>query len=236
MVMDHRERDKRIIAHLAAYRVSLQAAMTRLYFGGKPERASNVLSRLKQSGYITSHPLSQKTRLVYYQLDGRSVREFGFPEQRATPFDGGALERHLGIMWWCCMSGKIRYRIEPEKAARVVGCESLRGAHVLQDADHIPRLYRVLHVGNKVNKSALHQLREAIRESLLVPELVEWISHQRYSFVLLVNESPKAKILRTEVQSEEFRREYEPRPHVRVHRVASPSTAHGMINEYARQR
>lgn len=231
--MDHAERDKRIIAHLAAYRASLQVAMTRLYFAGKPERATNVLSRLKKNGYIKSHQLASKTRLVYYQLDGRAVREFGISQKRAEPFDDPTLTKHLAIMWWCCVSGEVRYRIEPSEAAKVVGCESLRGEHAIQASEPMPRLYRVLYVGNATNKTAMKSLRESIRESLQVPQLTEWIEHGRYTFVLLVDESPKKKYLLDRVKTEQFKDEFSPLPHVRVYRTATPSTAHEMINEHA---
>jgi len=78
----------------------------------------------------------------------------------------------------------------------------------------------------------MHRLRTAISESFESPVLTEWMTHKRYAFVLLVDRTARAKLLTETIKSREFREEFDEPPLIRIHRTATHSTVHEMINEH----
>ena len=188
-------RDQRILEHLNAYRISLRPVLARLYFEGQLNRLQQVLSRLKEQGYIDSHQ-PFRSRLACYHLAGRAVREFGYPESRAKMSGSEAtLDRNLAILWWCCMGERLRIRIEPGDVARAMGCGPLSGAHCVQPAEGVPRFFHVTVPGAVREKDILYTLKQTITDAARDAVVNEWIIHSRYVFLILVDRRTRVTIL-----------------------------------------
>lgn len=217
-------RDERILDHLSAFRLSLRAVLAKLYFGDDLDRCQQVLSRLKHRGYIKSHQPFHGTRLACYQLDGRAVREFSYPKSRSEPMGGAVLDRHLAMLWWCCMVGTFRPRIEPEQVSQAMGCGPLSGAHCVQPAEGVPRFFRVTVPSAAQDKDVLYALKESIAAATSDPVVTEWVEHARYVFVLLLDRATRVTILREATSDESFRARLPVRATIRIERAPTSAT------------
>lgn len=222
-------RDLRVLDHLNAYRLSLRPVLARLYFGDDLDRCQQVLSRLKHRGYIKSHQPFRETRLACYQLDGRAIREMGYPQSRSKACEGDTLDRNLAMLWWCCMGEVFRPRIEPEQVSTAMGCGPLSGAHCVQQAEGVPRFLRVSVPSAAKNKDVLYALKEQIASASADPVVEDWIAHKRYVFALLFDRKSRVTLLREAVSADTFLSGLPVRPMIRVERAPTSAS----INEFS---
>ncbi|MBX3323915.1 MAG: replication-relaxation family protein [Phycisphaeraceae bacterium] len=203
--MDHHDREQRVLKHIAAFRVSLRAVIARLYFDDRNSACQNVLSRLKSRGWLMSHQSFTGTRLAYYQLGVRGVRHFRLPRNRAEHYDERALNTHLCILWWSCMSNTLRYRVEPDQVAAAIGCETLTGEHCMQPSDRGPRFVRVFVLGpDSDDQTALYRIKERMREAAATAVLCDWVRHSLYTFAILTDSPHRLRRLKEAVASDTF--------------------------------
>lgn len=204
-MIDHHERDQRVLRHIAAFRVSLRAVIAKLYFSGRASACQNVLSRLKSGGWISAHQSFSGTRLAYYQLGTRSIRDLGLPRTRAEHYDERALNTHLSILWWSCMSGTPRYRVEQDQIAAAIGCDSIAGDHCMQPSDRGPRFVRVFVLGPDTNdQTALYRIKQHMHEASATPQLGEWVRHELYTFAVLAESPLRTRRLKELTTSDTF--------------------------------
>lgn len=203
--MDHAERDQRILFHIAAFRVSLRAIVAELYFEGRAGACQNVLSRLIARGYLKSRQSFTGTRLAYYQLDGRGVRELGLPRTRADELNPQALNTHIAILWWSCKGNTLRFRVESSQIAEAIGCEPPTGEHCMHRGERGPRFTRVFVLGPDTDdQTALHRIKERLREADTAPGLGEWSRHGLYTFAILTDSPMRLRRIREAIRSNHF--------------------------------
>ena len=107
--MESRTRDDRILDHIGLYSLSLRPVLERLFFNGK--NCGNVVQRLTKQGKIVSRP-GLPSRVRYYQLTASEATARAFPQHRTEPLGTQAINKHLAILWHCCLADGTRHRIE----------------------------------------------------------------------------------------------------------------------------
>lgn len=196
------QRDDRILDHIGLYRVSLRAVLARVFFeGGNP---GNVVQRLLDEGFIRSRRL--RGRLHYYQLTGLGASRRGFSRKRTARLGAQSLHGHLAALWFCCLTGKERHRLEKARLVSLFGANTPSGKHCIErDGGH--RVYRLFVAGARTDDAnLLHRLERYIDAVRRCPVLGDWIANRQYAFAILTEESRRVEVLRGAVMRHDLNR------------------------------
>lgn len=187
-------RDQKILTHIGRYRISLRAVLGRLFFDGRD--CGNVMKRLRGQGFVRSLQ-GLPGRISYYQLTEQGTALMGFPRSRASPVEAQALHTHLGILWFCCVGKRSRFRLEKRDLDAFFGGQELSGHHCLEErGDRGVRLYRLyVPTFDADNQTVLTQIRNGILAARLNPSVREWITSRRYAFAVLVETDERRAFL-----------------------------------------
>jgi hypothetical protein len=188
------QRDDQILRHLALYRISFRAVLSRQFFGGG--NPGNVITRLLAEGRIQSRE-GLPQRLRYYQLTAAEAARLGVPLGRTRAPKPQAFLTHLGAVWHCCVDPGVqdRRRLERNELAHLFGDNPPKGAHIIQSVP-TPRVFRILVSGpatpaRTIFKSLRKRIEAARRSTILAP----WLKKHQYAFlVLLEGESRIARV------------------------------------------
>lgn len=185
------ERDEQIIKHIGRFGLSIRAVIEELFFGGAS--SDNVLNRLIKERRIASHH-SIPGGLCYYRLTLGEARARSVPEHRARPKRGAALRLALQVLWFCCMTGKARNRIERRKVGETFGNGPGSGKpHCVESGDDRSLVYRIYAPGpHSRDGYLLRSIQHDMEKGLEHPELRKWIEAKAFAFVVLV-ETPERK-------------------------------------------
>jgi len=179
------ERDLRITEHIGRYRVSIRAVISQLFFQGG--NCDHVIQRLLEEGRIRSYD-GLPGGLSYYQLTLQEARRLSVPQHRTFPHRAAGLREALSVLWFSCMTGKKRLRLERKQIGALFGRGRGFGKpHVAEQTDAGNVIYRIYAPGpNSRNDYRLRTLRE---ESLIVLEhqkLAQWALAGAFRFAILV--------------------------------------------------
>ncbi len=187
------DRDERILRHIGLYRITLRPVLSRLFFdGGNP---GNVIQRLVAEGRIQARA-GLPNRLSYYQLTVAEARARGLPEARARPPRGQALPAHLGTLWFCCVEGQGRTRLEHNELRQLFGNRFPNGPHCIEGGS-VPKIVRVHTITPRASLSTavrmLGRRIERFRESTV---LGAWVRNRQYCIAILADEPGRVERLR----------------------------------------
>lgn len=201
----HGERHLAILRHVALYRLTFRRAVYRAVSAVPDEStAGTALSRLVFDGMLVSHDKANKEALpggtTYYTLSARGAKTAGVPANRSDPFKE-ALYDHLAALWFCCLSGDRRYRLEPAELEELLGGDAPRHntTHCVAAEPVGHRLYRLYRTGTDA-ASAVKQVREYVEEECKKPSLRDWIRTREYGFAILSETPEMCRQLRTLIQ------------------------------------
>jgi hypothetical protein len=183
------ERDERILKHIGKYGLSIRAVIERLFFDGAT--CDHVINRLIKENRIASDA-GIPGGICYYRLTLSEARSRAVPEHRARPKKGVALRQALQVLWFCCMSGKKRNRIERKQVGKNFGNGKGSGKpHCAEVDGESSTIYRLYAPGpNSRDDYLLKGLRVDYEVALAVPELRAWIEDRVFGFAVLV-ETPE---------------------------------------------
>lgn len=189
------DRDESILKHVGKYGVTLRVVLEELFFDGKT--CDHVLSRLTSGEKAPLKTIKiGKTKLHYYQLTVPEARSRSIPEHRGRTKGGTALRVAIQVLWFCCMSGLKRTRIDRRKLARQLGRGKGFGRpHVaeLREGNEQGVLYRVYCPGPDARPDyLLKSLNDDYEKGLENEKLAEWIREGSFGFAVLV-ETEKRK-------------------------------------------
>lgn len=113
------DRDEKILKHVARYGVSLRAVIETLFFEGRS--CDHVLNRLtsKKENRLTAVRIG-RTKFHYYHLSAAEAASRGVPH-RARARKGDALRVAVQVLWFSCMCGKKRIRLERKQISKQLG-------------------------------------------------------------------------------------------------------------------
>ena len=185
------ERRNAILGHIARYRLSLRPVIEKLFFDGKS--CDNVLRAMVHDELIVARPESdakQKSALIpggykYYQLSLKAADQFSLPSSRTTILGPGAFDKHIAILWFCCMGEKRYSLLDSQHLAKLfaVGqgllseipagpyCIELEGKH---------RVFRIISTGpTSTDQYCIGQFKEHLQDATSHPVLKRWIEVRR---------------------------------------------------------
>jgi len=193
--------DQAILRHVALYRLTLAEVVSQLFFGGNAGRAGRLLGGLAKNGFLNRHNKIANGALpgpvTNYTLTPEGARAAGAEKERGEPLGPLALPTHLAVLWFCCLSDRRRYRLEPEELKSLLGDKSVHPntACCIAEEEDGPCLYRIFPTtANPVN--AMSQLRDTVSEAWdKKPTLRSWMESGDLGFVVLAESKPKCSDL-----------------------------------------
>ncbi len=114
-ITDERDDDQdaveAILAHVARYRLSTFAVMSRLphFAGESPRHLRRLLRDSRAAGLVTSAALHSGGR--YWFLTPVGATRCGLDESRSGPLSETAKLRAYALLLFCCLSGRPRHRL-----------------------------------------------------------------------------------------------------------------------------
>jgi len=228
------ERRQAILAHIARYTFSLRIVIERLYFDGKSCDA--VLMAMAEDGLVVAQPntlarevdtapdttvrvpasgsVREDTRPTvipggykYYQLTLKAAKSSGLPSSRTKPPGPGAFDRHLAVLWFCCMGKQRLNLLNARNVAKLFGegaadsppipegpyCVELEGKH---------RIFRVFTPG--VTAKDLYHIenfQSHLEEAMSHPILHSWLQTRRLAYAFLVPHDDRRKKLKEQIKA-----------------------------------
>jgi hypothetical protein len=185
------ERDEKILKHIGKYGLSIRAVIEALFCDGAT--SDHILNRLIREKRIASEA-GIPGGICYYHLTLTEARARSIPEHRARKKKGAALRQAIQVLWFCCMGGKRRNRIERNQLGRNFGNGKGSGkAHCAEVDEERSTVYRLYVPGpNSRDDYLLKTLRVDYEVAKGIPSLMEWIRDDAFAFAVLV-ETPERK-------------------------------------------
>lgn len=204
--MDLRPRDLAILRHVALYRLTLPIVIQRLYCVEGRTDPTTILNKLAKLGLLRPHTKmgdgALPGRVAYYTLTPDGARVVSAPKDRAEPLGPASLRIHLAVLWFCFLSDRRRYRLEPEELRELFG-ERAPHANIaccITEEEDGPRVYRVYGTATDRAKS-MKQLSSNIAKAWEVPEHRPWLEAGDLAFAILGETRPKCTDLEKALQS-----------------------------------
>ncbi|WKZ57699.1 MAG: hypothetical protein QY326_03270 [Bdellovibrionota bacterium] len=198
-------RHRRILEHVAAYRVSLRSVMESTLFGGRGMRKD--LAALCAAGLLCSRRQLSGSR-SYYQLSHRGAQALGLSSYWARPMGMQSLVTNLGLLWFCCMGEYPRRRLTAASYTAFFQGERPAGHHCVEKRGEEYRLYRVfIPMPGTPRRSIIASVKSAIEAALDDPARESLVRERRFVFAVLVSHADRKRSLfdslrRTELDTE----------------------------------
>ena len=167
-------------------------------------------------------------KLRYYQLTHREAMPRFHSHKRSLRLKGQSLNSHLGILWFCCMTGKKRTRLEHAQLAKLFPDGTPRGPHCLElSKEHT--VFRIFVTSEKTNDSnLLARVESYVEAAEKHPKLADWLKVRKYGFVLLVETPERAKTIQEALKRQKLLH----RVRFVVESVPTPCTLQRAIHEH----
>jgi hypothetical protein len=134
---DDQDAIEAILSHIARYRVSTFAVLSRLphFADESPRHLRRLLRDCREAGLVTSAALHSGSR--YWFLTPAGATRCGLDESRSGPMSETAKLRAYALLLFCCTSDKPRHRLTASELSQQFSCAaSARNArHVLLRPD-----------------------------------------------------------------------------------------------------
>lgn len=193
MIAIMEEIDRTILEHLARYRVSVRAVLSRLNDANKVLKPA--LERLLGSELVVADRSLPGNRALYC-LSKKGAAVLDVSESRARHFRGQAMHKHLGVLLFCHVAGCKRYRLEDQELRELVGDPLPEGTHCMAQIDDHPVLLGVYVPGAETSlRSIVRRVRELIVDARRVPALRDMIAAGRFGIALVVTTSQRRKVI-----------------------------------------
>ncbi len=193
MIAIMEEIDRTILEHLARYRVSVRAVLSRLNDANKVLKPA--LERLLGSDLVVADRSLPGNRALY-QLSKKGASVLEISESRARRFGSQAMHKHLGVLLFCHVAGCKRYRLEDDELRELVGDPLPEGTHCMAQIDDQPVLLGVYIPGAETSvRSIVRRVRELVVDARRVSGLRDMIMADRFGIALVVTTSQRRKVV-----------------------------------------
>jgi hypothetical protein len=191
--MSSGELDREILAHIGRFRISIREIVSRLFFDGHSEKATDALTRLRDEGRLQIHTRALGETYSYYQLTAKGCAEVGVSAERARALTGKGLSNSLAALWFTHMNGRRRAHLPTEKLLR--GCPPPPG-QALHVAEEISPsawcVYRLQMVAEKATHTyAFAQIEKTASDYCTIENGEAFLRSGVYGFAVLVHEPSK---------------------------------------------
>lgn len=183
--MESRSRDDRILDHIGLYSISLRPVLERLFFDGR--NCGNVIQRLTRQEKIVSRP-GLPSRIRYYQLTPSEATARAFPQHRTEPLGTQAINKHLAVLWHCCIADGKRYRLERSDVKSKVSKHLPPGDYAVEQNDGKHRITRLrIASSDAEDSSILRWVRGEISKAAKHPALRRLQRSGQIAYTLLAD-------------------------------------------------
>lgn len=193
-------RAEKILAHIAAYRVSVREILETHLFGGRGV-GRELWELSSERGLIASQQVLSHQR-SYYQLTGRGASLLGLSEHWARPLGAQSLIANLSLAWFCCMGKFERRRVEQAALAETLGFEVSGGYHCVEKDGSRFRVYRVyVPLPGTAVRDIMRAVNELVARCRTNPGAAELVDQRAYGFAVLLETPMRAEAVRERVKS-----------------------------------
>lgn len=201
-------RDLEILRHMGLYYITLRVTLERLFFGGNKTACGNVITRLTKQKRMVTRARAFPSGISYYQLAESEARKLGIPEYRAKAPAGQSLPEKLAVLWFCCMNGQARKRIEKAKIEEIFAGTSFPGQHCYElDQDFQEyHIYRVF-PPSADDEYLIRQAREHV-DTVIERGGYEWLKTGAYGLALLAETPTRREHLIRQLRERGFGEKY----------------------------
>lgn len=220
MAIQLQERDRKILEHIARYRLSVKEALqqTPIFQGESEEMVKQVMARLRRGGYVRSAPLYEQRH--YWHLTVRGCHELLEHERLGKPLREEAKRRAFATLSFCCCKYAERTRLTSKEFKAKFAEFYLPGDRIEYYLDRergFPRLgyIRVDSRGLRGRWTRIiSQLHQDIHKRADRPGFRDLILHGRFVMAVLTGTPDKAERLSELIQEKGFPPEVEIKCHV----------------------
>lgn len=176
---------RRVLKHIGLYRVSLACVMEHVC-GADAVRGDALQSLVQEERLQQCEALAGGLR--YYQLTASAARTEHIPVHRTRPLTERQLREAVAVLWFCCMSGKNRRRIERHQLGSLFGRGKAFGRpHCAEHTEEDVCIYRLYFPHSKSRDDhVLGLLRNDAAEAMAHPLLGPWVVAHTFRFCLLL--------------------------------------------------
>ena len=214
--LDNEDRRRKILNHIGRYTFSLVPVIQKLYFNGK--RCDSVLGTMIENDLIVARPDAEEGRkgtlipggYKYYQLTRKAAKQLGVPSSRTKPPAPGSFDKHLAILWYCCM-GKRRLNVLEQRNIHTLFAaeddlfvQAPEGPYCIElEGDH--RVFRVIVPGLTARESYhINQFKQHLDTAMSHPVLTRWIQARRLAYAFLVSNDGQRKTLHSQLKNQGY--------------------------------
>lgn len=189
--------DALILRHIGRYRISVPRVLQPLFFGG--DRCDDTLQRLTAEGHVHTVRGGITTGIRCYRLTVQGAQRVGLPESRGREVTSKLLRRELAILWFCCVSGPARLRLERSDYLNVAESDQdgLKKPHIAEAAGSDTAIHRLFVPGPETKDERLiESVRTDASDVVEHPELGPWVARGTYRFTVLIDDGERTRRLR----------------------------------------
>lgn len=208
------ETQKKILFHVARYRLTVVEAVHRIFYPDKSrDAARKSLERLCAAGWLQSERVRSRT---FYYLTSKTCSLLGLPATRSDALGAQSLVESFAVLAFCCMHDRTRERLTADDFqtafAEFADEPGIALAHQHyyydrhQDNWYLARA--TVDTGGSV-AAIKRKCRSIARHAANTPGLNQILSQKRFMVTVLTAEETKAMALATALESERTNVQYQ---------------------------
>ncbi len=227
-------RRQAILAHIARYRFSLRPVIEKLFFKGNS--CDNVLRAMMKDDLIIARPDTEEPAVSlldseeptvprpdteeprrgtlipggykYYQLTLKAANLLSLPSSRTNLLGPGSIDRHLAILWFCCMGRNRLNLLETHHLVKLFGEEDgamssiLDGSYCIElEGNH--RIFKVFTPGAK-DQYHINLFKKHMEDATSHPVLSRWLETRRLAYAFLMPNDFRSQKLKRDLKDDGY--------------------------------
>ena len=220
-------RRQAILAHIGRYRFSIRPVIEKLFFAEKS--CDNVLRAMMKDDLIIARPHTEESAVSllnseestvprpdteeprkgmlipggykYYQLTLKAANFLSLPSSLTNPPGPASIDKHLAILWFCCMGQNRLNLLDSHHLVKLFGEEDGSTSSILDgsyciELEGTHRVFRIFALGAK-DQYHIDLFKKHVEDAMSHPVLSRWIETRRLAYALLVpNEFRSQKLVK----------------------------------------
>lgn len=201
---DWEERQRKVLAHIGLYRLSVRFVLARLFFDGNEKACDNVITRLRSQGKIEGKK-GLPGGLSYYCLSEEEALRQNFPATRGGLPAASEVSGLISELWFFCMSAKKRIKLDAADLERIPASKGTTRTHCLEEGGP-PPIYR-LYIPSRTAPmdEVLRPVREDLRSLKANPTQADWLLTRNYRIAILPQNNARREAIEEAVDRAKLR-------------------------------
>jgi hypothetical protein len=197
------ERDRRILEHVARYRLSTNDVLRKLFFSARrPNAVTKVTARLCRAGLLSKFVLYHPR--LYFTVGPQATQRLGLPQRRSAPLGPQSLPTEYAVLAYATRSQKVHPRLSAAELRQQYAWlpVALREFPYCLDRDMDPPALELVRVdlGGKPDHVA-RKCHADLQHRRPLPEFERLLHDQRFHLVVVTGTAEKAAAIRTAIET-----------------------------------